>query len=331
MMPGALDVLLMLAAVQGAEIRVAPDPDGRPVLGPAIEKAPEGAAIVLAPGVYRETVTIAKTVHVRGTAGVVLDPSEPLKVGWSPAPEIGPGVHRFESRKKPEALLLDGRIVAELDPRRAAAEGRWFWKTLLTNGPPLSRWSQIRALWIWLPSKKTAYVRVGGEDDPGGRNWAVVWTRDPIVTFRGATGATLRDVALANGFVGAAITGGSKDCAVTGCVIGPYERAGIQVGGGSSGTRLEGNRVFRGSLEDWTPDGGSRPNYEIWKIHKSVGYYDRPGISIVRAGAGTLVKGNHIVETFDGIILGDHRVESLDIPLASPDDGRGTEIRDNVI
>src|SRR5688572_29926931 len=113
------------------QIAVAPDPDGRPVLGPAIEKAPEGATLALAPGVYRETVTIAKPLRVKGVEGVILDPSEPLRARWLPAPEIGPGVHKFESKEKPRVLLLDGRIVAELDPRRTDAEGPWSWKTLL--------------------------------------------------------------------------------------------------------------------------------------------------------------------------------------------------------
>jgi hypothetical protein len=320
--------LLLLAA---DDIAVAPHPEGKPVLGPAIEKAPEGSTLVLAPGIYRETVTISKTLHVKGPEAAVLDPSEPLNVRWIPAPELGAGVHRFESRKKPHALLLDGKVVAELDPRRAAEEGPWHWKTLMAKGPPLSGWSQIRALWIYLPDEKMAYVRVGGEENPGGRTWTAVWTRDPIVTFRGATEATLRGVTLAHGATGVAFMGGSKQCAVTGCAVGPYERTGVLVSDGCSGCRVEGNRVFRGSFEDWTPQGNSKPNYEIWKIHKSVGFYDRPGISVFRAGAGTLVKGNHVFETFDGIIVGDFKVESLDVPLERPDDGRGTEIADNVI
>jgi hypothetical protein len=323
--------LIALLLMAPDEIAVSPHSDGRPVLGPAIEKATEGSTLVLAPGLYRETVTISKTLHVKGSDGAVLDPSEPLNVRWTPAPEIGPGVHRFESRKKPQALLLDGRMVAELDPRRADEEGAWHWKTLLAKGPPLSAWSQIRALWIYVPDQKAAYVRVGGEENPGGRTWTVVWTRDPVVTFRGATGATIRGVTLARGVTGVAFLEGAKNCTTAGCTIGPYERTGVLVGDGASGCRVEGNRVFRGSFEDWTPEGGSKANYEIWKIHKSVGYYDRPGIWIFRAGVGTLVKGNHLFETFDGISLGDFRVETLDVPLTKPDDGRGTEIAENVI
>jgi hypothetical protein len=329
----ALAIALLLAAAAGRpdEIPVAPHPEGRPVLGPALEKAPEGSTIVLAPGVYRETVTISKALHVKGAEGAVLDPSEPLGLRWVAAPDLGPGVHRLETRKKPQALLLDGKIVAELDPRRASEAGPWHWKTLLAKGPPLSGWSEIRALWVYVADEKAAYVRVGGEENPGGRAWSVVWTRDPVVTFRGAAGATLRGVTLARGFTGLAFLGGSKDCVATGCVVGPYERTGVMVGDGSSGCRVEGNRIFRGSFEDWTPQGGSRPNYEIWKIHKSVGYYDRPGVWVFRAGVGTLVKGNHLAETFDGICVGDFKVESLDVPLDRPDDGRGTEIADNLI
>ncbi|HEX7899974.1 MAG TPA: right-handed parallel beta-helix repeat-containing protein [Planctomycetota bacterium] len=310
------------------QIAVAPDPAGRPVLGPAIEKAPDGATLTLAPGVYRETVTIARTLHVKGVEGAVLDPSEPLRAAWVPAPEVGPGVHKFDSKEKPRVLLLDGRIVAEVDPRRAAAEGPWFWKTLLASGPPLGGWKEIRALWTYVG--KTAYVRVGGEENPAGRTWTVTWSAEPVVTIRDAAGATLRNVTIRGGFSGVSLSGG-KDCVVSGCAIGSYDRTGISVSGGASGVRIEGNRITRGSVENWSPVGASKPNYEIWKIHKSVGYYDRAGIRLFRAGAGTLVKGNHLFETFDGISLGDHAVESLDIPLKSPEDGRGTEISDNLI
>jgi hypothetical protein len=52
---------------------------------------------------------------------------------------------------------------------------------------------------------------------------------------------------------------------------------------------------------------------------------------LVRAGAGNRIHANHVLETFDGIDLGDSSVENRDIPLTHPDDGRDTEIWDNVI
>ena len=49
------------------------------------------------------------------------------------------------------------------------------------------------------------------------------------------------------------------------------------------------------------------------------------------AGAGNRVHANHVYLTFDGINVGDSSVESLDIPLTRPDDGRDTSIDDNLI
>ena len=100
--------------------------------------------------------------------------------------------------------------------------------------------------------------------------------------------------------------------------------------GGVSACRVEGNEIFRGAVEDWTP-GGTKDDYEIWKIHKTAGFYDRVGINLFKAGADNRILRNHIYETFDGIDLGDWTVESLDKPLTSPDDGKGTEIAENVI
>src|SRR5205823_7153543 len=94
---------------------------------------------------------------------------------------------------------------------------------------------------------------------------------------------------------------------------------------------IEKNRVFRGAYEDWTPVDASRERYEVWQLHKLAGFYDRIGIDLVRAGADNRVHANHVWETFDGINVGDSDVESLDLPLPSPDHGKGTEISDNVI
>jgi hypothetical protein len=94
---------------------------------------------------------------------------------------------------------------------------------------------------------------------------------------------------------------------------------------------VEQNEVFRGAYEEWTPVDASRERYEVWQVHKLAGYYDRVGISLVRCGAGNRVLSNHVYETFDGINQGDSSVESLDIPLKRPEDGRDTEIAENVI
>jgi hypothetical protein len=118
---------------------------------------------------------------------------------------------------------------------------------------------------------------------------------------------------------------------VSKCVIGPWEKNGVFVGGGASACRVEENEIFRGAYEEWTPIDTSRERYEVWQIHKLAGFYDRVGIDLVGAGADNRVCRNHVYETFDGIDLGDSSVESLDKPLLHPEDGKGTEICDNLI
>ena len=95
---------------------------------------------------------------------------------------------------------------------------------------------------------------------------------------------------------------------------------------------MEDCDITRGAFEEWQPtEENRRENYEIWRIHKDVGKYDRVGIEISRAGAGNRILRNHLDRVFDGICLGDYRAESLDKPLPDPDHGRGTEIAENVI
>src|SRR5262249_26238214 len=106
---------------------------------------------------------------------------------------------------------------------------------------------------------------------------------------------------------------------------------GIYFTTGATECLAEENEVFRGSYEDWLPHDTSRELYEIWQLHKLAGFYDRVGIDLVRAGAGNVVRKNHGYLTFDGINVGDSSVERLDIPLKRPDDGRDTEIVENLI
>jgi hypothetical protein len=151
------------------------------------------------------------------------------------------------------------------------------------------------------------------------------------VTFKGATGASISGVTVAHGFDGIQFGNGSTGCVVSNCVVGPWDKNGISFTSGARGCVAERNEIFRGAYEDWAPRDNSRERYEIWQVHKRAGFYDRIGVSLVQAGAGNRVHANHIFETFDGIILGDSRVEKLDIPLIDPDHGRDTEISENII
>lgn len=324
-------VLSLPALATAREIRVAPAANGEPVLARAIAAAEPGDTLRLAKGIYRERITITKGISIVGESGATLDPSEPLELTWRAAPEIGRGVYRAASDRKPATIFLDGRILAELDERRAINEGPWFWKTLLAAGPPLSGFQYVRALWIYRSDEKAVYVHLENDAAPATQPLAAVWTRDPIVTFDGAANASVRGLTLARGYIGVSLTNASRDCTVAECTVGPWDKTGIAVIGGTKNCLIEKNEISRGAYEEWTPLEPARPRYEVWQVHKTVGFYDRNGVTVTRAGAGNRVRGNHIFETFDGVTVGDASVESLDKPLLSPDHGRDTEICDNII
>ena len=67
-------LLILLAATvtiarSASEITVQPDPTGAPVIAAAIDAAAPGIVIRLATGVYREYVTISKSVAFAGAEG----------------------------------------------------------------------------------------------------------------------------------------------------------------------------------------------------------------------------------------------------------------------
>lgn len=318
----------------GREIKVSPDPAGKPVLAAAIESAADGDTVRISKGVYHETIVVDKRLQLIGEEGAVLDPSERLKAHWEAAADIGQGVYRLVVDRKPRALLLDGKIIAEIDARRTKTEGEWFCRTLLNSGTRLSGFRFVRAIWIYRDTDKAVYLHLADDASPNEQHWSVLWSKESIVTFRGASGASVSGLTLMNGFVGVALTEKSSGCTVSKCLIGPWEKCGVFIGGGSSECLVERNRIFRGAYEDWSPKSDpkdSKKRYEIWQLHKTAGFYDRNGINLVRAGVNNRVHANHIWETFDGVTLGDADLESLDIPLRNPNDGKGTEIWENVV
>src|SRR4051812_5910438 len=144
------------------------DSGNKSVLADAIAAANSGDTIRISPGIYREKITLTKGVSLVGEPGVVLDPSEPLQLSWQAAPEVGAGVFRATSARKPATLFLGGRVLAELDERRAGIEGPWFWKTLLASGPPLGGFQFVRALWIYRSDEKAVYLHLEKDASPHG-------------------------------------------------------------------------------------------------------------------------------------------------------------------
>src|SRR5574340_42962 len=205
-----------LCAVTGAggaeEIRLRPNPDGSPVIGPALEAAAPGATLRLSAGVYREPVTITKPVTLVGDEGAVIDVEEPLAVKWEAAPALGAGVFRAKVNRRPIAVFLDGKSGAQLNDRRPETVdegGAWFWKQVLANGPKGEGLGVIKGLWIYRPEEGAILVHLEGDGSPAARQWTGRWDTAPVVTLHDARDAHLRNLTLKHGYDGVLIDGAS--------------------------------------------------------------------------------------------------------------------------
>ena len=309
-------------------IEVSPVP-GKGVVGEALAGALPGDEVRLAAGIYQEHVRMRDGVTLSSAAGAVIDPSEALGGEWQEAGDIGPGVWKIAAPGEVHGLLIDGKFLAAIAEPRASKEGSWHWKTLLLSGPPLSGFRQIRGLWMWSRNQKMLYVSLGG-DDPRSHRWRQLRRRDAAVMFQGVKDARIEGITIAGAYVAVSISGGSRDCVVRQCRIRSFEKCGVEINGGSSDCRVVSNFITRGSWESWAPrtrhGPASKEEYEVWQVHKHVGFYDRVGVNLFRAGNDNQVLSNEVVETFDGINVGDYAVESLAKPLPHPEHGRGTEI-----
>lgn len=327
--PVALSVLLCLplSQVGGAEVSVKP---GKGSLAAAIAAASAGDTLVVKAGSYPERVRVEKSLTILGEKGAVLEGAEALAADWSAVDGMS-GVFTAPSEKRPEGLLVDGRFVAEVRFDRGQVKGDWHWQTLFAKGTPLSGFDQVRALWMYHPKEKKIYVRLENGGSPRKAKLSAVLSGKALIEIA-AKGVVVEGLSLAGGVTAVSFGEGAKDSMVRRCTISSYEGTGIMFTGGASNCTVEDCSVTRGALEEWQPtEKNRRENYEIWRIHKDVGKYDRVGIELNRAGAGNRILSNRIDRTFDGICLGDYRAESLDKPAADPEHGRGTEIAENVI
>lgn len=325
-----VSVLVLLASIcRAAEVQVRPDaPDGP--LSQAIATAQPGDTLILQPGVYRERVKITKALTLRGLPGAVLDGAVPFTSEWSASGDGKVFVASMKSR--PYGLLVDGKFMAELRFDRAQEKGDWHWRTLLDKGPPLSGFDQIRALWVYDSKDKKLHARFENGAAPGGMALSMIASKEPLILITKARDVKIEGLEFRGAAVAVSLEDGASNCTVSRCRISSYERSGIVLTGGASQCVIEDCDVTRGALEEWSPNREQgRVNYEIWRIHKDVGNYDRVGIVLSRAGVGNRILRNHLHRTFDGITLGDSSAESLDIPLPDPEHGRDTEIAENII
>lgn len=322
--------LWMLSSLgQAAEVTVSP---GKSALADAIAKASSGDTLVLQPGVYSEHVQIDKPLMLKGLPGATLEGAETLPLQWTPAGGDLTGVFTAPMPKRLRGLLVDGKFLAEIRFDRAQEKGEWHWQTLLAKGTPLSGFKQVRALWIYHPKELRIYARFEDGAAPDKLNITGLKSDDALLTITKAAGVVVEGLTFAHGSRAIEIGEGATGTIVRRCVVASYEKTGIVITDGASRSTVEECTITRGALEDWQPEEpNNKVNYEIWRLHKDVGNYDRVGIELFRAGTGNRILNNKLDRVFDGICVGDYEVESLDKPLKNPNHGRGTEIAGNLI
>lgn len=303
---------------------------GNSALKNAVAAAKDEDTLVLAAGVYYEHVHIDKRLTIRGENGAIIEGATPLKVEWTSAEGLEK-VYVAQSDKRPEGLLVDGKFIAEIRFDRAQENGDWHWRTLLAKGTPLKGFAHIRAAWMYHSKEKKIYARLESGASPADVKLKAVMSDKPLIEIA-AEGVVVEGLMLRGGMDAIKLTAGAKDCVVRRCTITSYEGTGVLITGGASNCTVEDCDITRGAFEEWQATRENRrENYEIWRIHKDVGKYDRVGIELIRAGANNRILRNHLDRVFDGICVGDSSAESLDKPLPDPDHGRGTEIAENVI
>ncbi|MBE7496377.1 MAG: right-handed parallel beta-helix repeat-containing protein [Verrucomicrobiaceae bacterium] len=320
--------LLVFSSLSASAAEICVTPGGS--LREAVSAANAGDTLVIEAGVYHEQVRVEKRLAIKGEAGAVLDGSSPLKAEWK-AVEGMKGVFAAKSDKRLEGLLVGGKFIAEIRFDRAQKDGEWHWKTLLTKGTPLSGFEQVRALWMYHSKEKRIYLRLENAAPPDKAKLSAVMSNKALLEIA-AEGVVVEGLSFAAGADAVRLTEGAKDCVIRRCRVTSYESGGMVITGGASNCAIEACDITRGALEEWQPtQQNRRENYEIWRIHKDVGKYDRVGIELNGAGENNRILNNWLDRVFDGICLGDYRAESLDKPLPDPDHGRGTEIAFNVI
>eukprot|EP01031_Cornospumella_fuschlensis_P049403 gene49403-60477_t len=263
----------LLAAVswmQAAEVHVRPD--ARPGAAPinnAVANAAPGDHLVIEPGIYRERVVVDKPLTISGKDGATIDGAVPLDVAWTAAVGDLEGVFTATVKRRPFGLMIGGKLMAELRFDRAQKAGEWHWQTLLRRGPPLSGFEQIRALWIYHPEEQRIYARFENGQLPDKTAVSYIDSYEPLIRVSKASKVVIEGLTLQGGSVAISLQDEATECIVRRCRVLSYESTGILLTKGANHCTVEDCEVTRGSLEEWMPSlDHSRPNYEIWRIHK---------------------------------------------------------------
>lgn len=93
----------------------------------AVDKADAGDTVRILPGIYRNNTVITtrataakplKIIGARSNDGkflTVLEAESKVLTDWSPAPEIGKNVWKIKLAKRPDIVMLDGKMIAQIN------------------------------------------------------------------------------------------------------------------------------------------------------------------------------------------------------------------------
>ena len=124
--------LLSVGAISAAEIYVSPTGSNKnsgtkaapfATIAFAASKAKPGDTVKIGPGLYREQITFTRSgkkeapVTFAGTRGKngeflsVVEAPGKILTKWTPAPEIAPGVWKIKLEKRPDLMMMDGKMI----------------------------------------------------------------------------------------------------------------------------------------------------------------------------------------------------------------------------
>jgi len=263
-----------------------------------IDAAGPGDRIVVAPGVYRQRVTLRRAgradrpIVLEGQAGAILDGSQPWQPRWRPADDIGPDVWRSAIDFEPATLIADGKYLPALRQDKAPLEV--FRTGVRTKKHVDTDFQDVGALWMYRSDAGEVLIRFAGGRDPR-RMQILAAPLAAVVTISGADYCVVRGFELRNAYYGVYTenTAGSviEYCTIRCCDHGVWL---------ASKTRNCKVRRCDISLDPIFPVRRGT-NWTVWVVFKELGMSDRRGIQLRGAGNGNEIAYNYIHEHHDGI------------------------------
>lgn len=156
-----IQLFAVSATLCSREIFVSPDGSDRAIgskqkplatIAAAAKRAVAGDIVKIAPGIYREQIVFRKSgkpgapITFSGTRGkngeflTIVEAPGKVITHWLPAPEIAPGVWKAELPKRPDLMMMDGKMIARINSRTMALPRR---KELPQEIDEAMLWSQF--------------------------------------------------------------------------------------------------------------------------------------------------------------------------------------------